>query len=111
MASHTPWKTRSSSGVATTPQSDAVVCKLGRPWGTLQFRSSTRTERSHRQRGRATPGTAPGGRAHLDNLVLRVHGAGPAAACGHRSSTMSSRGCEQQMNTLPSAGGSTGSGL
>lgn len=28
----------------------------------------------------------------------------------HRSSTMSSRGCEQQMNTLPSAGGSTGSG-
>lgn len=29
----------------------------------------------------------------------------------HRSSTMSSRGCEQQMNTLPSAGGSTGSGL
>jgi catechol 2,3-dioxygenase-like lactoylglutathione lyase family enzyme len=29
----------------------------------------------------------------------------------HRSSTMSSRGCEQQMNALPSAGGSTGSGL
>src|SRR4051812_30946873 len=28
-----------------------------------------------------------------------------------RSSTMSSRGCEQQMNALPSAGSSTGSGL
>jgi hypothetical protein len=30
---------------------------------------------------------------------------------GHRSSTTSSRGLEQQMNTLPSVGGSTGSGL
>src|SRR5579871_636520 len=30
---------------------------------------------------------------------------------GHRSSTTSSRGCEQQMSAVPSAGGSTGSGL
>ena len=28
----------------------------------------------------------------------------------HRSSTRSSRGCEQQISALPSAGGSTGSG-
>ena len=35
----------------------------------------------------------------------------PPLSPGHRSSTMSSRGCEQQMSALPSAGGSTGSGL
>ena len=36
---------------------------------------------------------------------------GPAWPTGsHRSSTTSSRGCEQQISALPSAGGSTGSG-
>jgi hypothetical protein len=35
----------------------------------------------------------------------------PPLSLGHRSSTMSSRGCEQQISALPSAGGSTGSGL
>ena len=35
----------------------------------------------------------------------------PGSVAGHRSRTMSSRGCEQQMNTLPSVGDSTGSGL
>ncbi len=38
-------------------------------------------------------------------------GAPGREAAGHRSSTTSSCGCEQQMSALPSAGGSTGSGL
>ena len=40
--------------------------------------------------------------------VLARAGTGPSA--GHRSSTTSSRGREQQISALPSAGGSTGSG-
>ena len=42
--------------------------------------------------------------------ILGPPGALPAAA-SHRSSTTSSCGREQQMSALPSAGGSTGSGL
>ena len=44
-----------------------------------------------------------------ESLCLRVPGS--RLASSHRSSTTSSRGCEQQMSALPSAGGSTGSGL
>jgi hypothetical protein len=36
---------------------------------------------------------------------------GAPVSAGHRSSTTSSLGCEQQMSGLPSAGGSTGCGL
>ncbi len=43
--------------------------------------------------------------------VVRPASGPPATLAGQRSSTMSSRGCEQQRSTLPSGGGSTGSGL
>jgi hypothetical protein len=52
--------------------------------------------------------------ARISAFCLGVRTALLEATCrwgSHRSSTTSPRGCEQQMSALPSAGGSTGSGL
>ena len=51
-------------------------------------------------------------RDRKDAVAERRQTSGVAVAdAGHRSSTTSLRGWEQQMSALPSAGGSTGSGL
>jgi hypothetical protein len=69
-----------------------------------------------RRQGGDTCSSPAEGVMTTDGLVVAVE---PKHAvtepCGvhasHRSSTTSSRGCEQQMSALPSAGSSTGSGL
>ena len=70
-----------------------------------EYDVSGRDGRGDRERDGRAERALPRGARPLGELALS------AGAAAHRSSTRSSRGREQQISALPSAGGSTGSGL